>query len=305
MTNSLIVLILTAISCSLLGVFLVLRNLSMLTDAISHTVLLGIVLAFFIVQDLDSPVLIVGASLMGLLTVYLIETIGSKGISKYDDAIGMVFPVLFALAVILISKFFRNVHLDLDVVLMGEVLFSSLVKTTVFGIEISKAVLYGLILLALILVFIISQYKKLKISTFDREFAYLIGIPTTAIFYLLMTLTSVAAVVSFDSVGAILVISFFIAPSATALAFAKSLKTSLLSTALIATINSIVGFALALKLNVSIAGAVATCNMLIYLAMLILKKYTSNKASNKDDDKEKARDDQFESTEGRLLNHHI
>ncbi|WP_262121579.1 MULTISPECIES: metal ABC transporter permease [unclassified Anaerococcus] len=305
MTNSLIVLILTAISCSLLGVFLVLRNLSMLTDAISHTVLLGIVLAFFIVQDLDSPVLIVGASLMGLLTVYLIETIGNKGISKYDDAIGMVFPVLFALAVILISKFFRNVHLDLDVVLMGEVLFSSLVKTTVFGIEISKAVLYGLILLALILVFIISQYKKLKISTFDREFAYLIGIPTTAIFYLLMTLTSVAAVVSFDSVGAILVISFFIAPSATALAFAKSLKTSLLSTALIATINSIVGFALALKLNVSIAGAVATCNMLIYLAMLILKKYTSNKASNKDDDKEKARDDQFESTEGRLLNHHI
>lgn len=305
MTNSLIVLILTAISCSLLGVFLVLRNLSMLTDAISHTVLLGIVLAFFIVQDLDSPVLIVGASLMGLLTVYLIETIGNKGISKYDDAIGMVFPVLFALAVILISKFFRNVHLDLDVVLMGEVLFSSLVKTTVFGIEISKAVLYGLILLALILVFIISQYKKLKISTFDREFAYLIGIPTTAIFYLLMTLTSVAAVVSFDSVGAILVISFFIAPSATALAFAKSLKTSLLSTALIATINSIVGFALALKLNVSIAGAVATCNMLIYLAMLILKKYTSNKASNKDDDKEKARNDQFESTEGRLLNHHI
>ena len=305
MTNSLIVLILTAISCSLLGVFLVLRNLSMLTDAISHTVLLGIVLAFFIVQDLDSPVLIVGASLMGLLTVYLIETIGNKGISKYDDAIGMVFPVLFALAVILISKFFRNVHLDLDVVLMGEVLFSSLVKTTVFGIEISKAVLHGLILLALILVFIISQYKKLKISTFDKEFAYLIGIPTTAIFYLLMTLTSVAAVVSFDSVGAILVISFFIAPSATALAFAKSLKTSLLSTALIATINSIVGFALALKLNVSIAGAVATCNMLIYLAMLILKKYTSNKASNKDDDKEKARDDQFESTEGRLLNHHI
>ena len=103
MTNSLIVLILTAISCSLLGVFLVLRNLSMLTDAISHTVLLGIVLAFFIVQDLDSPVLIVGASLMGLLTVYLIETIGSKGISKYDDAIGMVFPVLFALAVIPVS----------------------------------------------------------------------------------------------------------------------------------------------------------------------------------------------------------
>jgi len=78
MTSSLIVLILTAISCSLLGVFLILRKISMLTDAISHTVLLGIVLTFFLVPDLSSPLLIVGAAAMGLLTVLLVETIGKK-----------------------------------------------------------------------------------------------------------------------------------------------------------------------------------------------------------------------------------
>lgn len=67
--------------------------------------MLGIVLAYFIVYDLDSPLLIIGASLMGVVTVFLIETIGKNKISRYDDAIGIVFPILFSLAVILISKF--------------------------------------------------------------------------------------------------------------------------------------------------------------------------------------------------------
>ena len=84
MTDALIVLILTSISCSLLGIFLVLRKLSMMTDAISHSVLLGIVLAFFLVRDLDSPLLILGASLMGLVTVFLIESIGKLKLAKLD-----------------------------------------------------------------------------------------------------------------------------------------------------------------------------------------------------------------------------
>ena len=89
MFETLLILITTALSCSLLGVFLILRKLSMLTDAISHTVLLGIVLGFFITHDLSSPFLIIGASLMGIFTVFMIETIGKKKLSKYDDAIGL------------------------------------------------------------------------------------------------------------------------------------------------------------------------------------------------------------------------
>ncbi len=277
MTSALIVLILTSISCSLLGVFLILRKLSMLTDAISHTVLLGIVIAFFIVKNLDSPVLIIGASLMGVITVFLIESIGKKGISKYDDAIGMIFPILFSIAVILISKFFRNVHLDTEIVLLGEVLFSSLVKTNVFGYEISRSILNGVILLFSIIVFIVINYQKLKISTFDSEFAYLIGIPTGVIFYSLMALTSVSAVVSFNSVGAILVISFFIAPSATALLFSKSLISTFIYSVAFSVMNSIIGFLLAIKFNVSIAGLVATVNMISYLVILLITKYNEDK----------------------------
>lgn len=273
MQDSLMVLIITSITCSIIGVFLILRKLSMLTDAISHTVLLGIVLAYFIVKDLDSSLLIIGASLLGLVTVYLVEAIGKKGISKYDDAIGMVFPVLFSLAVLLISKYFRNVHLDTDVVLMGEVLFSSLVSKNILNHEISVPLLHGLVVLILTLIFVIGTFQKLKISTFDKDFAHLLGIPTSLIFYLLMTLTSITSVVSFNSVGAILVISFFIGPAGTSLQICKSLKSSLILASAIGVFNCIVGFYLAVFLNVSIAGLVATINMIIYLAIVVAKKY--------------------------------
>ena len=96
----------TAVACALPGVFLVLRRMAMMSDAISHTVLLGIVVAFFIVQDINSPLLIFGAALTGLLTVTLVELLHRTKLVKEDAAIGLVFPALFSLAVILISPIF-------------------------------------------------------------------------------------------------------------------------------------------------------------------------------------------------------
>ncbi|MFN2278959.1 MAG: metal ABC transporter permease, partial [Candidatus Promineifilaceae bacterium] len=93
--------IVTAVACALPGVFLVLRRMAMMSDAISHTVLLGIVIAFFIVQDINSPLLIFGAALMGVLTVTLVELLHRTKLVKEDAAIGLVFPALFSLAVIL------------------------------------------------------------------------------------------------------------------------------------------------------------------------------------------------------------
>lgn len=307
MITSLLLLILTSMSCSLLGVFLVLRKVSMLTDAISHTVLLGIVLAFFIIPDLSSPFLILGASAMGFLTVFLVEFLGSKGVSKHDEAIGVVFPILFSVAIILINIFFRNVHLDSDMVLDGEVLFASLVKIDILGFKLTQAIFYQVILLIVILIFIISQFKKLQISTFDSEFAYLIGVPTTLIFYMLMAFTSLSAVTSFTSVGAILVISFFIGPSSTALLFSKTLKQTLIFSSLIGSINAAIGFYLALSLNVSIAGTVAAVNMLVYLVLLSIKKYTIvNKLNKKvNASKDMVVNENFKSTKRRISNNNI
>lgn len=280
MTDALIVLILTSISCSLLGIFLILRKLSMMTDAISHSVLLGIVLAFFLVRDLDSPLLIIGASLMGLVTVFLIESIGKLKLAKLDDATAIVYPLLFSIAVILISKFFRNVHLDTDIVMMGEVIFSSMIRTQIFGIEMSKSILEAALSLICVIAFIGIFYRKLKIGSFDEEFASLVGISTGLIFYSLMTITSFVAVTSFNNVGAIIVISFFIGPAAIALLFARSLREAFLLATLASVINPSLGFFLAIRLNVSITGMIATINMASYLALIIIKKYILDRSKN-------------------------
>ena len=106
--------IVVAVACALPGVFLVLRRMAMMSDAISHTVLLGIVVAFFIVRDITSPVLIFGAALTGVLTVSLVELLHRTRLVKEDAAIGLVFPAMFSLAVILISRYAGDIHLDVN-----------------------------------------------------------------------------------------------------------------------------------------------------------------------------------------------
>jgi manganese/zinc/iron transport system permease protein len=119
---------LIAISGAMLGTFLLLRGMSLTSDAISHTVLLGIVVAFLVMTglfnqepDLTSPWLIIGAALAGVTTVVLTEAIYRSGLVKQDAALGLAFPLLFALAVILISRFVQDVHMDEDAVFIGEI----------------------------------------------------------------------------------------------------------------------------------------------------------------------------------------
>ena len=127
-TAAIIVGVLVAISGALLGTFLLLRKMSMTSDAISHTVLLGIVVAFLLMialpamePDISSPFLIVGAAIAGVATVVLTEAIHRSGLVKADAALGLAFPLLFAIAIILISQFASNVHLDTDAVILGEI----------------------------------------------------------------------------------------------------------------------------------------------------------------------------------------
>lgn len=119
---------LIAVSGALLGTFLLLRGMSLTSDAISHTVLLGIVVAFMVMTgllglqvDLSSPLLILGAAVAGVATVVLTELIYRSGLVKQDAALGLAFPLLFAIAVILVSRFVDDVHLDTDAVMVGEI----------------------------------------------------------------------------------------------------------------------------------------------------------------------------------------
>ena len=154
-------------------------------------------------------------------------------------------------------------------VLMGEVIYAGLNTVEIGGVEIAASALKMGGLIAVIAAFITVFYKELKVSTFDGEYARLIGIPTGIFFYAFMSLTSLTTVAAFDAVGAILVISFFIAPGATALLFTKHLSHTLLLALLISMINSVIGYALAVHMNASIAGLCAVMNMLVYVLALL------------------------------------
>lgn len=271
MIYSLLTLIVAALACSVLGVFLVLRRQSMLTDAISHSVLLGIVLAFFITKSLDSPFLLVSASISGLVAVLAIEKLGSSKYVKKDDAVGIIYPMFFSIAVILISRYAKNAHLDTDIVLLGEVIFVSLDTYNIFGMEIAKSFVNLSLMFLVNIVFIKLFFKELKVATFDIVFAKSIGIPTGFLFYSIMVLTSATSVMSFNAVGSILVVSFFITSASIGLLLGKSLSNTLIITCIFAIINSIGGFTLAYYLNVSMSGMVAFVSMVNFLLTIAIK----------------------------------
>lgn len=272
MLNMVIILMLSAVACALLGSFLVLRGMTMLVDAMSHSVLLGVVLFYFVFRDLGSPFLFVGASLMAVLTVVVIEAFIKTQMVEEDAAIGIVFPFFFSLAVILISKFFRNTHLDLDSVFMGNILFSSLYSVEIMGVTIPQATINMAILLLVILVFIKVFYKELKLLSFDMVYATVIGLPVLLLHYGLMTLVAFAAVYSFEVLGIILVISLMVAPAASAFLWSKDLKVMLLLACAFGLVQVLLGIQLAYQFDLSITGLSSFIGGLLFLLSYLTKK---------------------------------
>ncbi|SFB98434.1 manganese/zinc/iron transport system permease protein [Alkalibacterium subtropicum] len=250
--------VVVAIACALPGVFLVLRGVTMVSDAITHTVLLGIVLAFFITQDLNSPLLMIGATLVGVATVWLIETIQRSDLVSNDAAIGIVFPLFFSIAIILITLYAGDVHLDEDAVLMGDLAFAPFRRFDAFGYDLGPQSLWVMsVILVINALFIFFFYKELKITTFDPAFAAALGFTPLIIHYALMTLVSLTAVGAYDSVGSILIVGFMVGPALSGYLLTHSLKKMISITVLMAVINSISGVQLAFLFDTTIAGMIA------------------------------------------------
>ena len=193
-----------AMACAIPGVFLVLRKMALISDAISHSILPGIVLGFFITHDLNSPLLILLAALTGVITVVLVEAIQKTGLVKEDTAIGLVFPALFSIGVILIAKNANDIHLDVDAVLLGELAFAPFDRLMMNGMDVGPKSLWIMgsiliIIVALLLLF----YKELKVSTFDVGLSSALGISPMIMHYGLMSVSSVTVVGAFDAVGAL------------------------------------------------------------------------------------------------------
>ena len=259
-----------AVTCAIPGVFLVLRRMAMMSDAISHAILLGIVLAFFVVHDISSPVLIIGAALSGVLTVSIVELLNKTKLVKEDAGIGLVFPVLFSIGVILIARYAWSIHLDVHAVLLGELAFAPFDRLTVGGVDLGPKSLYVMgTILIVNLIFISLFYKELKIATFDAGLAAALGFSPGLIHYGLMGLVSVTAVGAFDAVGSILVVALMITPPAAAYLLTDKLSYMIVLSALIGVVSAISGFWLAILLDANIAGSMATMSGLVFVIVFL------------------------------------
>jgi manganese/zinc/iron transport system permease protein len=261
---------LVAIACAIPGTFLVLRKMAMISDAISHSILPGIVIGFFITQDLNSPLLIILAAITGVITVILVEFIQKTGLVKEDTAIGLVFPALFSIGVIMIAKNANDVHLDVDAVLLGELAFAPFDRLMISGVDIGPKSLWiiGVILLITVTL-LLTFFKELKVSTFDKGLAASLGFSPAIIHYGLMSVSSVTAVGAFDAVGAILVVALMIAPAATAYLLTTDLKKMLWLAIGFGVLSAISGYWFAHRLDASIAGSITTMLGLLFLLVYL------------------------------------
>ncbi|TDL76378.1 metal ABC transporter permease [Peribacillus frigoritolerans] len=260
---------LVGITCAMIGCFLILRKMAMLADAISHSVLLGIVGAYFVSRSLDGISMFIGAAVVGLLTAFLVQILNAKGVQS-DAAIGVVFTSLFAIGVILLSLFGGNIHLDVNHALMGEITFVPWDTITLGSADLGpKAVwMLGSVFIVNLLI-IVLFYKEFKISSFDPQMAVAIGIPVLLIHYLQMGMLSITTVASFDSVGAILVVAMLIVPASAAYLLTDKLLHMLIISSIIGVLSAVTGYYAATWLNVSIAGAMATAAGLIFFLTFI------------------------------------
>ncbi|PID92878.1 MAG: zinc ABC transporter permease [Bacteroidetes bacterium] len=267
-----IIAVLVALACAIPGTFLVLRKMAMISDAISHSILPGIVVGFFLTHNLSSPWLLFLAAFTGVVTVYLVELINSTKLVKEDASIGIIFPAFFSIGVILISRFSGDVHLDTDAVLVGELAFAPFNRLYIHGVDWGPKAIWvmsGILLTSLLLLVIF--YKELKISTFDKHLAASLGFSPVLIHYGLMTMTSLTTVGAFDAVGAILVVALIIVPAATAYLITRSLKTMLLLSSGIGAFSALSGYWLAHLVDASIGGSMAVVLGGIFFLVFLLE----------------------------------
>jgi manganese/zinc/iron transport system permease protein len=253
---------LVAVPCAILGCFLYLRNMSLLSDALAHVALPGVVGAYLLTGRSDTLAVLIGATFAALVTTVLVQFIQRRSRTKSDAAIGIVFTALFALGIIMLSAFAGDAHLDLNCVLFGDVL----------GVADHSIWLLGIVTV-LVITLVALFYRPLQLTAFDASMAAAVGIPVALIHGGLMAAISVTTVASLEAVGAVLVIAMIVTPAATAHLVTQRLHTMLGVAVAHALISGAMGMYLSIWINCSTAGAMVCTGMALYALAFARVRY--------------------------------
>ncbi|MDP9364303.1 MAG: metal ABC transporter permease [Chloroflexota bacterium] len=262
--------VLVASACALLGNFLILRKMAMMSDAISHAILPGLVGGYFLAHGPNLLVGFLGAAAAAMVTVTLVEALQKTRRVDGGSAIGIVFPAMFALGTVLVSKYFANVHLDTDAILYGNIEFAAFDTLFVGGADLGPQSLWVMSALCVInLAFVGIFYKELKLTTFDPGMAAALGFSPLVMHYATMVVLSVTSVGAFTAVGAVLVVALVIVPAATAYLLTDRLGVMIALSVAVGAVSALAGYRAAVALDASIAGAMVTATGVCFAAALL------------------------------------
>lgn len=253
---------LVAVPCAVLGCFLYLRRMSLLSDALAHVALPGVVGAYLLTGRTDTVAVLLGALFAALVTTFLVQFIERRSRTKSDAAIGIVFTALFALGVIMLTALAGDAHLDLNCVLFGDVL--GVADHSIWLLAVVTVVVLGLVG---------AFYRPLQLTTFDASMAAAVGIPVALIHGTTMAAISVTTVASLEAVGAVLVIAMIITPAATAHLLTHRLHTMLVVATGHALLSGVIGMYVSIWINCSTAGAMVCAGMALYAAAFARVRY--------------------------------
>ncbi|MCG6133652.1 MAG: metal ABC transporter permease [Nostoc sp. LLA-1] len=253
MQRSLIIAIIVGLLCAVVGSYLMVQRLALLGDAISHSVLPGLAIAFMVGANIY-----IGALIAGIISTMAIAWIKTRSPIKEDAAMGIVFSAFFALGITLITVVQKTQKIDLNHFLFGNIL----------GVT-SDEVRDTAIIAVLVLIVIVLLYKELLFYTFDPLGAQAAGLPVNKLNFGLMLLIALTIVASMKTVGVILVLSLLITPGATAYLLVKRLHEVMILGAFVGVISSISGMYLSYFYNLPSGPAIVLVASGLFLLALL------------------------------------
>lgn len=261
--------------CGYLGHFLIVRRMALTGDALSHSLLPGIVGIFLLFKTRSSLAMGIGALFAGLLTTFALNLLQGTSRLKADAVLTVVFSTAFALGVLGISLFADSVDLDLDCVLFGDLAYIPLGEhLTVFNFAVPDTALRVIFVWLICLGTLKFFYKEFLLMSFDAVFAQLTRLPVQKFHYLFMGLLSLMVVVSFEAVGVVLVVGMLIFPSASMQILSKNAKTIYTGIACLSSLYTIGGTTLAIALDLPIGPAMMVVATFVLTGAIIFQRVT-------------------------------
>ncbi|PKQ66891.1 metal ABC transporter permease [Raineya orbicola] len=266
----LVVVSLFALSSSALGSFLVVRQMVMLTDTLSHSILPGIAIAYIVQGEKNNLFILIFALLCGLLIVSIINWLNSRIRNRNDAVLGSVYTFFFAVGIILVTLFGEQADLDTDCVLFGEMLYIPF--DTLDWAEMPRNFPLALVVGIGVLFFVWKSFRPLSIISFDETFAQSIGVNVTFWNYALTSLVTIVTILSFEIVGSVMVVAMFAFPPAIAFLLTKRLQIMLIISLIVSIFSVVIGYYFSVWQGGSSAASIVIVQGIFFMLSVIFNK---------------------------------